>query len=138
MPSLKPCLHHGCPNYAEPGSSYCADHGRDYTAQKRSPSNVTIHKHPREWHRYRQRIASAIRQGKHVFCGICGERITNPDGNAPDGLAIDHVVSIAEGGAHEQANWQPSHRACNRRKGGAARATPRVPHPAMSKRKRAR
>lgn len=45
------------------------------------------------------------------LCGICREPV------ALAVMQIDHIVSQANGGPHEVSNLQPSHKACNLRKG---------------------
>ena len=47
-----------------------------------------------------------------MICHICGDEI-----ETTAVLHFDHVIPIACGGPHSQANIKPSHRACNQRKG---------------------
>jgi 5-methylcytosine-specific restriction endonuclease McrA len=44
------------------------------------------------------------------LCGICGEAL------GPN-IHFDHKVPLALGGAHSEANLQPAHPSCNRKKG---------------------
>lgn len=69
-------------------------------------------------------------------CGICGrpidmqapQYIVRPDGKrikAPWAFEMDHIVPYAQGGAlYDPQNVQPSHRACNERKGGGKKKKP--------------
>lgn len=55
-------------------------------------------------------------------CGICGGPVD------PGNYHMDHIVAIANGGAHTASNLQPAHPVCNQRKG--ARPWPsRTPSP---------
>jgi hypothetical protein len=66
--------------------------------------------------RGRQRLAIAVRDGWR--CGICGA-VIDPALRwpHPGSLSIDHVDP---NGAHDPANWQASHLACNVAKGAQA------------------
>jgi 5-methylcytosine-specific restriction endonuclease McrA len=57
-------------------------------------------------------------------CSICGDAIdmslTRPDLLS---FSIDHIVSLARGGAHVYANVAPAHLLCNMQKGDRALAS---------------
>ena len=71
-------------------------------------------------------------------CALCGRPIdldapqwvTRPDGRrvrAPWSLEVDHIKPASRGGAlYDLANVQPSHRACNERKGAGGRSVSAV------------
>lgn len=44
-------------------------------------------------------------------CAVCGERLDPAD------FTVDHIVPLCRGGSDRLENLQPTHRACNRRKG---------------------
>lgn len=54
--------------------------------------------------------AAVIARGKGL-CGICGLPVGAGE------ISIDHIVPLARGGAHTDANLQLAHMSCNRRKG---------------------
>lgn len=51
-------------------------------------------------------------------CGLCRQPV-DPDLQYPEPMSksIDHIVPLARGGTHEQANVQLAHLVCNNRKG---------------------
>ena len=68
-------------------------------------------------HRARQREATiaavdlnVIRLRDQMICGICFQPITETD------LSYDHILPLAKGGSHTEANLQLAHRRCNSRK----------------------
>lgn len=69
----------------------------------------SLRRHLPQW--LRERIIA--RDGRR--CGICGQSIA-----ADDELHIDHRVPVARGGSNDEANLQPAHGRCNRRKWAAA------------------
>lgn len=94
----KPCLHRGCPAYAEKGS-YCRAHLRD----GRSPS--TFRTARRDFQKLRQRM---IRQaGPRPICAICG--LVIPAGE----VQVDHKLPVASGGTEAPQNLRLTHRSCN-------------------------
>jgi 5-methylcytosine-specific restriction endonuclease McrA len=60
------------------------------------------------------------------LCGICGDvidlAVRHPN---PMSKSIDHIVPLAAGGTHEQANLQWAHLVCNIKKGARAPDLPR-------------
>lgn len=54
-------------------------------------------------------------------CHLCGRKVDRSlPGRDPMGQTLDHVVPLAEGGAHSYANTALAHKSCNSRKGHRA------------------
>lgn len=105
---------------------HCAGCGEDFT--RRAPRTVTPFCSPRcrrrEAHGRRRALEAgrkvtpgrrfAVHERDNWICKLCGFPVkrdaTVPDLEAP---VIDHIVSLARGGDHEEANWQTAHFLCN-------------------------
>jgi 5-methylcytosine-specific restriction endonuclease McrA len=102
----KPCLHRnadrtGCPKYAEPGKSYCAEHRRV------SPSGRVTQ--TSRWRGLRRRLIDSA--PRPLTCAICLRVITDEKD-----VEVDHIKPVSEGGApFDRANLRIVHRVCNRR-----------------------
>lgn len=70
-----------------------------------------------------KRLIEYLRLRDEGLCGICGGAVPEDDGSP------DHVVPLARGGEHSEANLQLSHRACNYRKWATI---PAIQNPALS------
>lgn len=71
----------------------------------------------RHFRRLRPRVRGALRERVvarcGLTCGICGAPVPSDD------VHIDHIVALANGGPHEEANMQVAHSLCNKRKGAS-------------------
>lgn len=92
---LRPCANKSCSGRATHGR-HCADHANQQRARTRAkdvrPSASARH-YDRKW---RKKRADYLR--KNPFCKErgCGERATH----------VDHIVSLADGGADDESNYQ--------------------------------
>lgn len=98
MPSLprRPCSKQGCPNLAEHGKRYCANHAgyekavaREYDKRR---GTFTQRNYPAEWKRYRLAYLQ-----EHPFCVKCGRPSTD----------VDHIKPVVNG-AQDPNFWNPS------------------------------
>lgn len=78
-----------------------------------------------EWKRERKRVRrkqeretaegkvdrQAIFERDHGACQLCGNPVQ------PDDFTLDHIIPIAAGGSHTEANLRLAHRGCNSRRG---------------------
>jgi len=61
--------------------------------------------------------AAAIYARDNGLCGICRQPVSREQ------FSLDHIVPLALGGAHVEANLQSAHRSCNSRKGAKPAVT---------------
>jgi len=99
---VRPCSQMGCPEYAEPRSSRCADHPREAWPDKdRERRSHYTREARRAMNQYRR---------THILCEQCGAPATD----------IDHIINLASGGAPaDPANLQALCKACHQRKTSA-------------------
>ena len=93
-----PCTAPGCPQRAIHGGR-CALHAR-IPAPDLRPS-AAARGYDAEWRAIRARYLSA-----HPWCAVCGEPAT----------VVDHVISLARGGTHDEANLQALCSVCHNQK----------------------
>lgn len=93
-----PCTHPGCPHRAT-HAGRCALHARSPAPDLR-PS-AARRGYDAEWRAIRARFRAA-----YPWCVVCGAPAT----------VVDHIVSLARGGTHDEANLQPFCSACHNHK----------------------
>ena len=118
MPILRPCLHHGCPNYIDrPNASRCAEHQAKYERNRqRAPSSTVTWR--AKWKRIRAIYIEKHRRPDGTWlCAICHRPISSIGD-----VQVDHVKPVAEGGApFDESNFRLAHARCNRSLGGKLR-----------------
>lgn len=54
--------------------------------------------------------------GFDLICGICDQPISKGGDKGKGALTVDHIIPKSLGGTNENANLQPAHSVCNRRR----------------------
>lgn len=96
---------------------------------------MAIDRHHRAYTEKRNAAKRAYAK-QNAECGICKGKLGPIDYQARAGSSLafdlDHIVSIANGGALlDVTNWQPSHATCNRKKGTGNKAKPNISLPKL-------
>lgn len=102
---LRGCAASGCPQRAEPGSQYCAEHkrlaDRQYDAYTRSPDHHK--KYGRAWKRIRDRYVRS-----HPVCERC-----LAEGRITPVEEVHHIVPVSKGGQHVDNNLMSLCQSCH-------------------------
>jgi 5-methylcytosine-specific restriction endonuclease McrA len=104
----RPCIHHPCPLFAEPGKSRCPVHEAELQRAKwlRNPNRDL------DYRRAKREVAKLL----PIPCSLCGNPITHL-GHDRWSLTFDHIVSVADGGSNDLSNLRAAHKHCNSSRG---------------------
>ena len=105
---VRVCAHPGCPELVKSPTRYCEQHAPKRNHSKRSgPSPYDA-----EWRAIRKRYLA-----NHPYCcdlfGIHAYR-----GEVALAVDVDHIVSLREGGTHDEANLRGFCHSCHSRRTG--------------------
>lgn len=124
---LRPCIERdsegrGCPQYAKPGCSRCAECQAELVRKReRSPSSRVAW--TARWKRLRASVIAKRRRADGTWlCEVCMKPILS----ASD-IQVDHIVPVSdrEDLAYAESNLRVAHEKCNKRLGGLTAAAQR-------------